>query len=87
MATLKYKVIYHRRNNEVITDSDEGRRIQELLKPENIVKTFLSGHNQYGHFENIIYAITGGLVIVSLWHPAVGYSWDEKIITFIKIPE
>lgn len=84
---MKKRILYHERNREVLADSEKARRIMELIREKEPVEKFTSEHNSYGYFHNSVYSVTGGLVVVSEWKPSYGYSWEEKIVTFIKIPQ
>lgn len=79
--------LFHKRNNEIIEDSDEAKRVLELIQEKEPIAQFTSEHNSYGYFHNSVYSVTGGLVVVSEWKPSYGYSWEERIISFIKIPQ
>jgi len=81
------EVIYHKRNQEVLTTSDRAEMLKRVLLQRTPITEFESDHSQYGHFHNRVYDFTGGLVIFSVWQPTSGYSWSEEIITVIRIPQ
>ena len=84
---LKGEIIYHKRNQEILKDTDERMKVLELIAGKEEIAHFTSGADKSGYFVNYVYVITGGLVIISKWQPHSGYSWSEEIITFIPIPQ
>lgn len=83
---MEKKILYHIVNGEIRETSDEAQRIISLISKQDPIANFESEHSETGYYLNEIYAITGGLVVVSKWIALPPYCWEERVITFIKIP-
>lgn len=83
---VSLKLIYHYENGEIRQISEMWPLIEQIISNQPSITSFESDFTEYGNFHNEIFAYPGGLVIVSKWTPAIGYSWEELRVYVLKIP-
>lgn len=84
---VSLKLIYHWENGEIRTVSEIWPLIEQVISSQPSITSFESGFTEYGSFHNEVFTYPGGLVILSRWVPAVGYSWEELRVYILKFPE
>jgi len=85
---VEVEVIYKEVNKEIRV-AKEGEPVYEIIeKCYDSPLTFRGQPDVYGHFIHHVCALEGqdAIYIISTWNPAPGYSWEEVVVTKIKIP-